>query len=97
MTEQDTYTLAASSNTDGCYALNEPDGPEISSGQRLAIQIGALWIEGSVEHYSEKYVNRGLRFLGDKSPEERTIDGYYFIARGGGICGLCLGMKVRLL
>lgn len=97
MNEETVYTLVASSNTSGRYALNEPDGPEISSGRSIAISLNHMWIEGSVEHASEMYVNRGLRHLGDTAPEESTLEGYYFIGRVGGICGLCVGMRVRLI
>jgi hypothetical protein len=86
------YTLMVSCNTDGRYALDEPDGPEISSGQPLAIQISSVWIEGSVEYGEHRYVNPV-----DPNPRDRTLSGYYFLARGGGVCGLCTGMRVRLL
>lgn len=91
------YTLVASSNTSGRYALDEPGGPTISSGQGLAILLNGVWTEGSVEHASHMYVNRGLQYLGDKGPESRTLEGYYFIGSHGGVCGLCVGMKVRLI
>lgn len=80
----------------GRYALDGPAGPTISTGQRLAICLNGRWIEGRVAHASELYANRGLRFPGDRGPDERAIEGYYFLASGSGLCGLCVGMRVRL-
>ncbi len=90
-------TLVASSNS-GKYAIDDPvESQDISSGTSLSIQLGGQWIDGSVEYASELYVNMGMQYLGEPPRLPRVIDGYYFIARGGGICGLCVGMKVRLL
>lgn len=96
MAEQKIYRLVPSCNTYGHYALDEVDGPEISSGQVIAINIGALWIEGSIEHGENRYLSRGIHHQEEVS-EYRTLDGYYFKAKGGGLCGLCAGMLVRLI
>jgi len=89
------YTLVPGSNS-GRYALDEPDGPDITSGQSLEIRLGETWIPGRVEYSRELYVNMGMQYWGEPPREPRVIDGYYFEARGGGICGLCAGMEVRL-
>jgi hypothetical protein len=83
----DIRTLVISSNG-GRYALDNPEGPDISSGNSLAIMIGGQWIEGRVEYSRKRYTN-------EQSSEPRAIQGYYFISDDGGICGLCAGMEVR--
>lgn len=88
------YTLFVSSSTYGRYALDEPDGQEISSGLPLEILLGGQWIAGRIE-YGAKHANRSLRFLGDQAPDSHAIEGYYFTS-GNGTCGLCEGMKVRI-
>jgi hypothetical protein len=90
-------TLVASS-TSGRYALGDPlIGPEITSGTSLAIEIGGQWIWGSVEYTHALYVNMGMQYLGEPPRTPRILDGYYFVSRGDlGICGLCVGMHVRI-
>lgn len=89
-------TLVASS-TQGRYCLGEPEfGREITAGQPLAIMLNEQWIEGSVEYAHEMYTNMGMQYLGELPRLPRVLDGYYFIGKDGGICGLCVGMKVRL-
>ena len=82
------YTLVASSNS-GRYALDRPDGPDVTSGEVIAIQLGGQWIEGSVEHTGQLYAVE----LGPRP----VVSGYYFQATKGGSCGLCVGMKVKRL
>ena len=96
MNDKPISQLYVSNSTYGRYAFGSPDGPEISSGQPLALELAGQWIEGSVEHAREIYANRGLQTLFD-AVEGRTLEGYYFMARGGGICGLCVGMRVKVL
>lgn len=91
----ETHTLVVSSNS-GRYAIDEPTGQDITSGVALDVYLAGQWVEGTVEHAMEIYANRGLRFLGDKAPDEKAIEGYYLVTEGGGICGLCVGMTVRI-
>jgi hypothetical protein len=93
--EQDEHTLVASSNS-GRYALDDPEGQDITSGITLAIDLGGKWVAGRVEYRHEMYVNMGMQYPGEPPRSPRVIDGYYFIADNGGVCGLCIGMKVRL-
>lgn len=95
LNQESIYTLVASNNTYGRYALDEPNGPELSSGQPLSIRLNGQWIAGSIEHALDIAVNCGMSTLFD-NPGERTIDSYYFIGSEGGICGLCVGMEVKL-
>lgn len=90
----ETHKLVPSS-TSGKYALDTPDGRDISSGQPLDIMLNGMWIEGRVEYAHELYVNGGLQFLGDKPHLPAPIDGYYFTSHKG-VCGLCVGMTVRI-
>ena len=48
------YTLVASSNA-GRFALDRPDGQDITSGQPMTILLGGQWITGRVEHGSHGY------------------------------------------
>ncbi len=82
------YMLVASTNR-GRYALDRPDGPDVTSGAVIAVQLGGQWIEGSIEHTGNLYaVEYGLRAL---------VSGYYFQATRGGVSGVCVGMKVKVL
>jgi hypothetical protein len=88
-------TLVASRNP-GRYALG--DGPDLTSGTALAIEIGGQWIEGRVEYALALYVNMGPRWLFETPQKPAVIDGYYFVAaHDGSMCGLCVGMWVRIL
>lgn len=82
------YTLVPASNR-GHYALDDPQhGQDIESGDSLAILFAGRWIEGSIEHKANVYaIEHGPRLVSS---------GYCFNARDGGMCGLCVGMKVRL-
>jgi len=88
MPDETVHTLVASSNR-GRYALDDPQaGQDITSGSALAILLAGLWIPGRIEHGGALYASeRGGQ------PES----GYYFLASVGGSCGLCAGMKVKLL
>ncbi len=77
-------TLVLSSNR-GRYALDTPDGADIISGQTIEVYIGGQWVMGTVEHTGHLYA----------SESGRAASGYYFMAANGGICGLCVGMRVR--
>jgi hypothetical protein len=85
--EERYHTLVASTNR-GRYALDDPEGQDITSGDSMAIWLSEQWIEGSVEH-------AGMLYASEASG--RAERGYYFIARTGGMCGLCAGMHVRLI
>ena len=86
MTTESISTLVPSANA-GRYALDDPvSGPDVTSGQLLAVLLGGHRIEGRVEHAGNLYVSRR------SGKAER---GYYFIANDGTMCGLCAGMQVR--
>ncbi len=86
MSNETVYTLVPSTNA-GRYALDDPvSGPDVTSGQSLAVLLGRHWINGRVEHAGNLYVSRR------SGKAER---GYYFIANDGTMCGLCAGMQVR--
>ncbi len=89
MEEQKTYTLVASSNS-GRYALDDPEhGQDLTSGQSLAILVGAQWIEGRVEH-------NGMVYAAGYGGGNRPKAGYVFLDQYGHVCGLCVGMRVKL-
>lgn len=79
--------LVASSLTRGRYQVGE-DGPELTRGDILEVLLGGQWLAGSVEHATFLYA-------ADYWVYQRSLRGYYFIADAGGICGLCVGMRVR--
>ena len=81
------YTLVPSTNR-GRYALDDPKGQDITAGDSIAIWLGGQWTLGSVEHAGKLYASESSGW-----PER----GYYFVASNGGVCGLCAGMRVRLL
>ena len=88
-------TLVASSNR-GRYALDDPDGSDLTTGQPLAILLGGYWIEGRIEHSntpSQPYPDEGCYAL---TGMLQVRIGYYFVATDGLVCGLCTGMSVRL-
>lgn len=73
--------------TTGSVPMEGEDYPELSSGTVVEVCIGRQWIKGSIEHapvYATQRVSGGV------------ISGYFFIAKDGGVCGLCEGMKVRI-
>ena len=81
------HTLVPSTNR-GRYALDDPEGQDITGGDSMVVWLGGQWILGSVEHAGSLYASES---------SGRTERGYYFVASNGGICGLCAGMKIRLL
>ena len=91
------YALVPSLNR-GRYALDDPDGGDLSTGQPIAILLGGRWTPGRVEHSnypSQKYPDMpGCYAL---TGVEDVKIGYYFVAKGGMVCGLCTGMLVRLI
>jgi len=88
MSNETMYTLVPSTNR-GRYALDDPvSGPDVTSGQPLAVLLGGYWVDGRVEHTSNLYASERSR---------QAECGYYFTAADDGtICGLCAGMQVRL-
>lgn len=87
------YTLVASRNP-GRYALDEQGGGDVTTGQPLAILLGGRWIEGRIEHSHPTHPDVGCYAL---TGVPGVKIGYYFVATGGMVCGLCTGMQVRLI
>ena len=95
--EAKVYTLVPSLNR-GRYAPLDPDGGDVTTGQHLAILLGGSFIEGRVEHSnypSHQYPDAPGRYA--LTGVEGVKIGYYFVAKGGMVCGLCTGMLVRLM
>lgn len=94
------YTLVPSTNS-GRYACDDPVyGHDLTSGEPISILVGRHWIAGRVEG---SHVSASRLVPGTYATEHaRTaglplIGGYYFIASAdGSVCGLCVGMKVKL-
>ena len=83
-------TLVVSSNR-GRYALDDPDkGAELTSGKACEILLGGHWIAGSVEHAGNLY------HISGRGGPGQVYEGFYFVADDGGVCGLCIGMRVRV-
>jgi hypothetical protein len=90
------HILTASTNR-GKFALDDPEmGEDITAGCRLEIWLAGQWISGTVRHMVECYPGQSQVGLFEPA-EGPAIHGYYFEANGGGICGLCVGQRVRLL
>lgn len=86
-----TYTLVASLNR-GRFALDTPDGRDVTSGMKVAIELGGQWIEGRIEYADVVYP------VEDSYSVLDIQGGYIFIARPDrSVCGLCIGMAVRKL
>jgi hypothetical protein len=81
--------LLALSTSSGRYAIGNPGGRELTSGDRCEILLGGQWIAGSIEHNGEYAVEQHV-------VSAWRIRGYAFSADNGGSCGLCTGMKVRV-
>lgn len=80
--------LVHSSNS-GRYAMNDPEtGSEVTNGQVCEVFLGGTWIPGSIEHSGNLYAIEGTT--------QQAFSGYYFISDAGGVCGLCIDMKVRI-
>jgi hypothetical protein len=77
--------LQASSNR-GRYEL-EGTGGDLTSGDRCEIWLGGRWIAGSIEHVGKLYADES---------SGNALRGYYFVVDDGGMCGLCVGMRVRV-
>lgn len=81
-------TLVPSTNRGGS-ALDDPEtGHDLTSGEVVALLRGGQWIQGRVEHGSCLYAS-------ERSGQMEN--GYSFIDSNDQICGLCTGMKIRLL
>ena len=90
MTDDTIHTLVASS-IKGRYALDDPEeGHDLTSGEPLAILLGGQWTLGHIEHSRQRYACAHL-------VSQHLLPGYYFIAHDGTVCGLCIGMQVRLI
>ncbi len=94
------YTLGAS-RTKGFYSLLknpllDTTGPDLALGARIAVEIAGQFIPGRVATDAMKYAS-------DLWIEPRLLRGHFFMAdqrNADGslsICGLCIGMRVRLL
>ena len=80
-------TLVLSNNT-GRYALDDAVwGPDITAGMALDVWLGGHWVGGRVEHTGRLYAQ-------PDEPAGRA--GYYFRGADGAVCGLCVGMRVRV-
>ena len=77
-------SMLVCSTTRGRYALDRPDGSDVTTGTRLAVLLGNRWVAGTVEH--------GRVYSGESGIER----GYYFVTDSGDRCGLCAGMCVRI-
>lgn len=90
------YLLVASSNS-GRFALGDPDGRDLTSGDHIEIFLGGHYIPGRVEHTGNLIpIERTLGEAMNQSPQQ-YLKGYHFISDlTGNICGLCVGMRVRL-
>jgi hypothetical protein len=78
--------LQASSNR-GRYALDSIGG-DLTSGDRCEIWLEGRWIAGRIEHAGRLYTDES---------SGHPLRGYYFVADNSGMCGLCVGMRVRVL
>jgi hypothetical protein len=96
-TPKQIYTLVPSTNR-GRYALDDPqEGHDLTCGESCFIWLSGQWVHGHVEHSG---MPSTLRFPDAEGVYTLTNAdglriGYYFIATGGGVCGLCAGMRVR--
>jgi hypothetical protein len=83
--------ILASSPNKGRYIIDDPEPRyELTSGMRIAVLLGGHWIEGQVAIDSFLYAS-------DLWVMPRTLRGYFFIADDNTRCGLCVGMRVRIL
>ena len=80
-------SLTLSSNR-GRYAVGTPQGPDLTAGMNCEIKLGGAWVLGGIE-YGHVYLNHQTVTKG--------AAGYYFISDDGEtVCGLCIGMVVRI-
>jgi len=88
--------LVASSNS-GRFALDEGDGPDLSCGVGVSLLLGGQWIDGCVEYENRLYpVGQTFEQVMRGAPLQYR-GGYCFVSSDGNICGLCIGMQVRLI
>jgi hypothetical protein len=90
------YTLVPSLNR-GRYAFDDPEtGHDLTTGETCFIWLSNQWVHGHVEHSgmpTPKYPDaEGVYTL---TGVTGLHIGYYFVTTGGGICGLCAGMRVK--
>ncbi len=95
------YMLVPSTNR-GRFALDNPEyGRDLTSGDRVSLLVSGTWFQGTIEHsrvvFRPGYCSHGLYTSQDIGKALSVVSGYYFIADDGSVCGLCTGMKVRLL
>lgn len=100
MGDDKVYTLVPSVYR-GRFALDHPEcGPDITSGGRVSVLLGGVWVRGTVEHsrvvVRPAFCSRGLYTSQEVEHPSSLVGGYYFVADDGSVCGLCTGMKVRL-
>ena len=92
--------LLALSTTRGRYAIGDCNGFDLNAGKLVEIEIGGRWMPGVIRRAPGlAYVTPGLQTLEEAWGNEekpRAIGGYYVEIDGGGICGLCVGMRVRI-
>lgn len=82
-------TLQFSSNS-GRYQVGSDElAPDVTSGAACEIYLNGTWTPGHIEHAPVYAVERHV-------VSKAKISGYYFIARDGSVCGLCVGMRVRI-
>jgi hypothetical protein len=72
--------------TTGTVPFDDEVYPDLHAGMSVEVYLGRHWVQGSIEFGP---VHVALM-------DNASISGYYFIARDGGVCGLCMGMKVRI-
>ena len=86
------------SSNRGRYAFDDAQyGHDLTTGEPVEIMLDGHWVHGRVEHSglpTQKYpCADGCYSLTGK---DGLHIGYYFIDTQGNVCGLCVGMKVRL-
>lgn len=88
--------LVASSNS-GRFALDYADGHDLTCGSCVSVLLGGQWIDGCIEHYTDLYpMQRTFEQVMRETPLQ-YMGGYCFVSSDGNICGLCVGMQVRLI
>ena len=101
MVKEAVYTVVISTSV-GQYACGDShNGPNITSGQGLAILLDGIWVEGTVRH-SRVTAKSLMSAWGLYTSEQMqstlpVVGGYYVVSHGGNVCGLCAGMRVQLL
>lgn len=88
--------LVLSTNS-GRLALGEADGYDLTCGQAVSILLGGQWIDGCVEHMHGLYSQERTFEQVMRNMPLSILGGYFFVASDGNVCGLCVGMRVRLI